>query len=106
MSGFTEGPWHILGENLDAEIEVLASTSLETVCLVLPAAEAEGGAAYADAALIAAAPDLYEALHGLANFVEVVLPRNQSYHETPAMRARLDMARAALAKAAPEKETE
>lgn len=50
-----------------------------------------------NAYLMAAAPDLYEALRELKLFVqEVVL---NVYDETPALRARFDLADAALAKA-------
>ena len=54
----------------------------------------------ADACLIAAAPDLYEASKDLLEFIVEVALRGPHYDETPALRSRLDKARAALAKAA------
>jgi hypothetical protein len=58
---FTPGPWKVAGQGLDNEIEIV-TTKLrgETVCVVLN--DAEDVAVWPDAYLIAAAPELYEAL--------------------------------------------
>lgn len=67
MSNFTPGPWSVGATDPDtAEIEIV-SEGRPYVCLALPGAV--DGRTEANARLIAAAPDLREALQGLLDDV-------------------------------------
>lgn len=68
MSGYTQGPWEVSEDKEDMSfIRLTVGPKYTTVCTVIgtktPMAEYYAGAAYvyANARLIAAAPDLYEA---------------------------------------------
>lgn len=102
-SEHTPGPWTILGENLDREIEVICEARKETVCIVLPEPDGEySGRTPADARLIAAAPEMFEALSGLVD----ATVRDANEHGISGFTgARLSDARAALLKATSSQES-
>lgn len=96
---FTPGPWTTHAEDLRGGRYYVVAMPTDESWDSIDLREDENGEA--NAALIAAAPELYEALRELRTFVGEVVLRSPVYDETPAMRARLDMADAALAKANP-----
>lgn len=93
---FTPGPWKIHNKNLNYKIKIRDSTG-DTVCVILPAQD--DGCTLADASLIAAAPELYEALQAMTAAFRLYVG-----HEADPAQDEVDafkLARAALAKAVP-----
>jgi hypothetical protein len=84
----TSGPWEVIRESLTSSAKKIIGPNAEHICEGLSWGENED----ADAALIAAAPDLLEALESVID--------SWQYGETPSdAAATYDHARSAIAKA-------
>lgn len=95
MSTFTKGPWHIKAHTANSPAEITAGCDWTVYGADETMVCFEGGrtdSAAANASLIAAAPDLYEALKELID-MDVAYQRGQKVSDA------VDKARAALAKA-------
>jgi hypothetical protein len=98
---WTPGPWRIEppGDLIEDGYSVLAECG--SFCITVPAETHDyehGSRDEADARLIAAAPEMYEALLNLSNEMAFLLKRNPS-KDGGLYRVAVDEARAALAKA-------
>lgn len=90
MSGHTPGPWFVGGETDHGEF-LICSDARPTICAVDPGARE--WCTHANARLIAAAPDLLDAL-------QLILPDALASHVGgPDTEARINAARAAITKA-------
>lgn len=69
MTGYTKGPWTVERYG-DGDSLVIHSNHVNRVCfMATPGSHGDPATIAADARLIAAAPELYEALKGLLNIV-------------------------------------
>ena len=93
MSTFTKGPWVVDGNVIRGDHQRNGSVTVACVLdVAYPYGRRAGGSTQPNARLIAAAPDLYEALKELID-MDVAYQRGQKVSDA------VDKARAALAKA-------
>ncbi len=100
MSKFTPGPWKVISEQTAREVEVFEVAEV-THYRVTPDRQNtfdNCGDAYCDAKLIAAAPDLYEALQELLTHAQFPPQEMQDGADPFPAHAAIINARAALAK--------
>jgi hypothetical protein len=84
MSKHTRGPWKVISEQAAREVEVFEVAEVAHL-RVTPDRSGDtfaiAGDAYADAHLIAAAPDLLEALKYMVNVCSAIDPQGEEAHE-------------------------
>ena len=94
-SKFTPGPWIVVRDHWDINVQCKASVSglpfaVTPICII----EQEGEYGLFDARLIAAAPDMYEALNEMLSSFDPYNCKGDFFHHAAIMKARAAIAKA------------